>query len=191
MRDIGSQCPERLFRKFRDDGDRNAFRLVVESTTDMLASRARRHGLSAADVDDVVQETYLAVLLGAASFDSSRLFAHWIVGIASNKAVDVQRCMRRRGVAPETPWASLPSRHIDDPEAAERHRALEGAILGLPRHYREVIVLRYQHGMSAEQIGQELSVPPSTVRTRVARGLEQLRRALSAYDPASPVRATA
>jgi RNA polymerase sigma-70 factor (ECF subfamily) len=66
-------------------------------------------------------------------------------------------------------------------EAAERRRDVRAAILALPVHYREVIVLRHFAQMSYEEISESVGVPVKTVKSRLHTARQQLTRQLSSW----------
>ncbi|MEM7205549.1 MAG: sigma-70 family RNA polymerase sigma factor [Planctomycetota bacterium] len=172
--------PELALRRFATMASAEAFRAMVEQTEPTLIRRARRLGVAAADVDDVVQETFLAALRSASSFDAERRVSSWLIGILARKAADVRRTRRRQLRVCETnvePPAEPPSERL---VAEEDRRALATAMCGLPAHYRQVLELRYLEHLNAAAIARCVGVPASTVRTWIARGLERLRESLAA-----------
>lgn len=60
----------------------------------------------------------------------------------------------------------------------EMREQIRGAIEQLPDKYRTVVILRYFHDLSLQEIGDILDMPVTTVKTRVHRGREYLRRKL-------------
>jgi multidrug efflux pump subunit AcrA (membrane-fusion protein) len=76
-----------------------------------------------------------------------------------------------------------------EPESTEHWSELHAAIERLPAKYRDPIVLCYLEGLTHEQAARQLSWPVGTVKTRLARGRERLRRRLRGFDrtfPAAP-----
>jgi RNA polymerase sigma-70 factor (ECF subfamily) len=67
-------------------------------------------------------------------------------------------------------------------ERAERIAAVREAILGLPEHYREVVVLCEIEECSYEEAAVSLDLPVGTVRSRLSRAKQQLKRRLSEYE---------
>ena len=61
------------------------------------------------------------------------------------------------------------------------HREVLEAVLSLPQKYREAVILHYYQGFSQEEIARALSVPPATVRSRLARARKKLEKALKGW----------
>ncbi|MHC4932546.1 MAG: RNA polymerase sigma factor, partial [Planctomycetota bacterium] len=121
------------------------------------------------EVDDVVQDTYVAALGGRHS-------PGWLTTVARNFARTVRRSERRRRKR-ERVAARLES----VPSAAAMAQRLElqerlvAAVRTLESPYREVVVLRFYEGLPPREIARALGVPVETVRTRLQRALGLLR----------------
>ncbi|MEM7201317.1 MAG: sigma-70 family RNA polymerase sigma factor [Planctomycetota bacterium] len=178
---VADPSPECLFLKSRDDADPEAFRIVVERTRPGLTDRARRLGIAAADLDDVIQETYLAAWRGAHRFDPTRRFAGWLVGILRNKAADARRNLDRHNQAPANLYAARRGDPPERPEVGELVGALRQAMSKLPPRDRDILKRRFEQRVKAETIARELGVPPSTVRSVIWRSLRRLRSTMHDY----------
>ena len=114
----------------------------------------------------------------------------WVLRIAANLCRD--RLRRREFTAPlpehEDPFAAAgltfdPSAAMD--EALDRPglaAALERAIAALPEDQREVVVMRHRLGLSHLEMMELLGLPEGTVKSRLARALGTLRRAMEEYQ---------
>ncbi len=135
--------------------------------------------------EDLAQEVFVKAYRALASYDSGRKFASWLFKIAHNTALD----HLRRGELPTVPlaegaddrrdWAEvLVDAGAEDPEAAagrrDLARALEAAIARLRPEYRAAIVLRFQEGLSYQEIAEELGQPIGTVKTNLHRARKAL-----------------
>ena len=135
---------------------------------------ARRLLRDAARADDVVQETWLAVLHSNKS--PSEIHRGWLAGVLRNLARRKLREERRR-----TRREQLVARpHLTDAapptlDAEELRVRLAKLVLALPAHYSEALLLRYYEGLEPAQIAARTGVPASTVRTRIQRGLARIR----------------
>lgn len=168
---------DRLFRRYRDRNDGAALAAVFDATARELLDVACHLIGDAAAAEDLVQETFLAAIRGARRYDASRPVKAWLYGILWREAqrarrdaarvVEPDRLPERRVVGPDE---SLLSREV--PEAVER------ALEGLPRRYREVLEPLVREGRSPEEIARGLRRAPGTVRSQIHRGLERLRRLL-------------
>src|SRR5215472_2491461 len=128
-----------------------------------------------ATADDLFQQTWLQVVRQIHRYDPARSFDTWLFAIAHNTAIDLLR--RRTGECLEDYPASAPDA-LDTLLAGERAEHLAAAMDALPALYREVLTLRFEEGMMLEEIAAVTHAPLSTVKSRVQRGLEALRRSL-------------
>jgi len=141
------------------------------------------------EAEDVTQEAFLRVYRNLDRYDESLKFSTWIYRIATNLCIDRLR-KRRMSYSLDAEsnehdgldgYALIPS---DDrtPESemllSETQRIVREAIETLPAKYKSVMVLRYLHDLSLQEIGEILDMPVTTVKTRVHRGREFLRKKL-------------
>ena len=135
-------------------------------------ARATLHGDG--DVDDVVQDTWLAALQSAPRNPGA--LKAWLGGIARRQAASRVRrdaSTRRREGAVARPDCA--------PSAAEMAarveigRRLVDAVLELEEPYRRAVLLRYYEDLPPREIAEQLGLPVETVRTRIKRGLRMLR----------------
>lgn len=164
-----------LLRLLRS-GDESAFTALYRQWQAPLYRFALRMTGREALAEDVVQETFLTVVNGAPGYDSSRgSFPGWLFGVARN-----QMLRRLRSERPYLPIAEDAGEVAapDDPhlELAERQELvrLRRAILALPEHYREALVLCGLQGVSYEDAAEALGCAVGTVRSRLSRGREIL-----------------
>jgi RNA polymerase sigma-70 factor, ECF subfamily len=135
-----------------------------------------------AQAEDLAQDTFVKVFRNLAAFDPTRRLSSWLFRIAHHTAIDALR----RARAPAVPLDALtPDRApavAPDPDPVEREAlgaAIEQALAGVRPEYRAAITLRYEEGLSFEEIGQVLQVPAATARSHVHRARKELLRALT------------
>ena len=178
----------RLVRRART-GDQQAFAELVALYQDKLYHMAFRMLGNRQEAEDVTQEAFLRVYRNLDRFDEGQKFSTWIYRIATNLCID--RLRKRKQTfsldAESTEhegldgYAVIPS---DDrtPESemllTETQRIVREAIETLPAKYKSVMVLRYLLDLSLQEIGEVLDMPVTTVKTRVHRGREFLRKKL-------------
>jgi RNA polymerase sigma-70 factor (ECF subfamily) len=121
------------------------------------------------DVQDLMQDVFLAGLQKIGSLKDGAAFGAWISAIARNQARMLHRERRATVAVPEDLASS--ARSDDDVAIAE----IVGAILTLPEHYRECLFLRLVHDMSGEDIAERLGLSHGTVRVYLHHGFAQLR----------------
>ncbi|MBI3847991.1 MAG: sigma-70 family RNA polymerase sigma factor [Planctomycetes bacterium] len=168
--------------------DPKALADLFDLTAQDLYRLALRLTGNATDAEDSLQETFLAVMRGASTFDAAMPAGPWLTTVLAH-AVD--RLRSRRGVAPldhEHEPRARESMSADQREDWTRARA---AIDRLPERYRRILILRFEHGLATPEIAAMLRVPDSTVRSLLGRGIARLRRKLGVSSlvllPASSV----
>ncbi len=144
------------------------------------------------EIEDILQETYLAAYRNLATFDRRARFSTWLVRITVNKALDRRR-QRAKVVAldprkHDAESNSTGSEQDPERESARRELAhlLEHAIDALPEAFRRVYVLREVDGMSTKETAESLGLELNTVKTRLHRARALLREQLvSDFDAAT------
>ena len=166
-------------------GDRDrAFSILMSEHGAAVFTRAQRLLGDRHAAKDVLQQTFLEAYRDLASFDGRSSFKTWLLAIATNRALDVVRRMRkdeqRTEPARELPALAddsateLPAR-VDQPR---RLRALEECLQQLTPEARAAVLMRFQQAMTYEQIAQASGDRPVTLHARVTRALPLLRRCL-------------
>ncbi|MGG1519944.1 RNA polymerase sigma factor SigW [Paenibacillus oryzisoli] len=180
---------EARLAKLARNGDRNAFAELVELYKDKIFHLAYRMLNNKQEAEDAVQETFLRVYTNLHRYDENQKFSTWIFRIGTNLCIDKLR-RRRNTYSLDAEmsdgegadfYAMLPS-DDDTPEeqliVSETQAQIHRAIASLPEKYKSVVVLRYLHDMSLQEISDVLDMPVTTIKTRVHRGREYLRKKL-------------
>ncbi len=144
-----------------------------------------------ATAEDIFQQTWLRVAERIRQFDSRRSFDAWLFAVARNLAIDHLRRIAPESLDEETPSGTTAAAELRSAQppaletvlARERAGRLAAAMTGLPVIYREVLTLRFEEEMKLEEIAVVLGTPLSTVKTRLRRSLDTLRRTLEARYP--------
>ncbi len=130
------------------------------------------------DADDLVQDTYAAALERGPKRDGP--LRPWLAGVVKRRAADAKRKGARRAQREER--AAKPEA-IDAASTvaarAELGRRVVDAVMALREPYRTAVLLRHYDGMPPRKIAAKTGVPVETVRTRVRRGLAEVRVMLS------------
>ncbi len=135
--------------------------------------------MSAADVEEITQEVFIAVHDMAPRYKPQSKFRAWLWGISSRKASDWRRkTWVRRRLLRESAGESSPAmawRKEQSPIKKVEQRETIGLMLAaLPRKQREVLMLHVVEGLKGDEIAQLLNIRPKTVRTRLHRARQQL-----------------
>ncbi len=187
-------------------GDEAAFTGVVERYHGPLLRFARLFVGNAAVAEEVVQDTWLAVLKGLPAFEGRSALKSWIFGILANRAKS--RAVREKrtiafselsapgsesepAVDPDRftsagAWSTPPRRWNEDtPEALLLHRealgVVEQAITALPAAQRAVVTLRDVEGFGAAEVCNILEISETNQRVLLHRARSRLRAALERY----------
>jgi RNA polymerase sigma-70 factor (ECF subfamily) len=170
-------------------GDRAAFRALVALYQDRVFALCV--ALAGSDGEDLAQETFVRVHAAIARFDPAgpASLAGWILTIARRLCVDRARARDRQAalaidLAAVAGAAAEPALPLDAQLEAARHaHALRRAVAELPLEQRAVVALQLWDGLDYEEIAAVEAVPVGTVRSRLARAKESLRRALGRVEP--------
>ena len=133
--------------------------------------------------EDFFQETWIRVLERGHQYDGKSKFEAWLFSIARHLVIDWQRQKKIQSLdALTNPDEGAPVEFAgDDPSplhlvlAEESEGAVHASLEKLPAIYREVLLLRFQEELGLAEIATVLSAPISTVKSRLYRGLEDLR----------------
>jgi RNA polymerase sigma-70 factor (ECF subfamily) len=177
MAQVPDDPETRLFVRFRDRGDVAALGELYDATAAELLRVAMHLVREPAHAEDLVQQTFVAAIEGAARFDAQRRVRAWLLGVLANLARKLHRDHAR---TPPTVTAEPSADPAALAAVEEFTTQVDAAIDTLPEVYRPVLVLHCKHGMIAAEIAHALRRPPGTVRTQLVRGLEMLKHALPA-----------
>ena len=177
-----SLSDEEIVARVRAD-DTALFELLMRRHNQRLYRAVRSIVRDETEVEDVLQEAYVSAFTHLNQFQARARFSTWLTRIAVHEALHRSKRKRRFTGSEEV---------VDDlesPEAGPEKRAfhgelrqiLEAAVDHVPEGYRTVFVLREVEGLSTAETAACLSIPEETVKTRLHRARQQLRRQL---DPA-------
>jgi RNA polymerase sigma-70 factor, ECF subfamily len=170
-------------------GDKRAFDLLVLKYQQKVAGVVSRYLRDQADIQDVVQDSFIKAYRALPNFRGDSAFYTWIYRIAINTAKNYLVSKSRRppvrdvdAEVAEQLDAGERLKSRDTPEDAlmmqEVERAVWQAINTLPDELRTAITLREIDGMSYEEIAQVMECPVGTVRSRIFRAREIIDSAL-------------
>jgi len=163
-------------------GESSAFDLLVTRWEDKIRGASYRLLGSEEEARDAAQEAFLKAYRALPGFKREARFSSWLYQIAVNLCRD--RLRRRKGrtlvslEALEEVGPVIASRGPGTQDLVEQidlRRAVRRAIAALSEEQREVVILKEYQGLTFLEIAQALELPISTVKTRLYRGLGQLR----------------
>ena len=162
-------------------GNEDDFRALVRRYDRLVWRLALRLIPNVADVEEVVQDTFVRVWRGLPAFQSGSTFRTWLMRIASNRVTDFMRLRGRKDV----PTVSLDGvrSHAPDPErlvwfSEVQKRLFETMREELSEMEQKAFTLRHFEGMSNAEISGELGVPEAAARQAIRRAMDKLRDVL-------------
>lgn len=176
----GGLAPDRELLRDAAEGDERAVRALYREHVDRVyRCVARILGRDDGDVEDVVQQVFLAALDGAERFDGRSKVSTWIVGIASRKALDAVRARSRRGRWSKVTELVGIGRPASRPDA--RHDSLteaERALAELTPEQRTVFVLHQVEGYTFKEIQGMTDTGISTLHARLKAARKRIDASL-------------
>jgi len=173
---------ESLVRQF-NRGDETAFDRIVEGYSADIAVLANRLLGWPGEVEDIVQDVFLAAFLGLKKFRCECSLKSWLFTITINKCRSYRykqmiylRFFSRAAVKASAAGACDESKARMDDETFHKVRL---AVLALPLRYREPVVLRYLQELSTDEIIQILGISKNALQVRLSRARERLRQDLA------------
>jgi RNA polymerase sigma-70 factor (ECF subfamily) len=177
----------------RQKGERAAFEELIQTYQGLVYGLACRLVRDREEARDLAQETFLKAYRHIGSFRGECGLKTWLYRLAVNQASNNRRWWRRRrrdetvslddslGETTVTVGDRLECGDRSPEQVAlhrERHRLLLDALDTLKSDYRIAVVLRDIEELSYEEIAQTLDLPLGTVKSRIARGRDDLRKRL-------------
>jgi RNA polymerase sigma-70 factor (ECF subfamily) len=169
-------------------GDVDSFNQLVSRWERPIFALAYRTLGRDEDARDVVQDAFLRAYRGLRGFKGEAKFSSWLYRITLNLCRDWMRRERRAPLVqvPEgTDVTDLADAQASPSESVEElvgrremSRAVAKAMAELPEDQRIAILLKEYHGLTFQEIADQLNCPLSTVKTRLYQGLSVLRRRL-------------
>lgn len=171
-------------------GDQSAFSDIVNLYQHKLYQVCFRMLGNKQEAEDIAQEAFVRAYINLHTYDQKRKFSTWLYRIATNLCID--RIRKKKpdyyldaevagtdGLDMYSHIAStekLPDETVEQMELQDR---IQYEISRLPDKYRAVIVLKYIEDLSLQEISEILDLPLGTVKTRIHRGREALRKQLN------------
>jgi RNA polymerase sigma-70 factor, ECF subfamily len=171
-------------------GDQNAFAEIVELYKDKVYQLCYRMLGNPHEAEDIAQEAFIRAYTNIQSYDSNKKFSTWLYRIATNLSIDRIRKKKPdyyldaevaggEGLTLYSQVAADVTLPEEEVQYVELQEIIQEEILKLPDKYRSVIVLKYIEELSLKEISEILDLPINTVKTRIHRGREALRKQLS------------
>jgi RNA polymerase sigma-70 factor (ECF subfamily) len=167
------------------DGDRDAFRVLIERYEGMVFDLTHQYSDSNEDAEDLAQDVFLRAYRRIGDLRNPDRFSSWLYGIALNRCRDYAKNVRRETYAfsrTEREDADL----LDDDTSRqdlkvmreERGSQLWAALEELKPTYATPFLMKYRDGLTYQAMSERLDVSVGALKVRVHRARKKLRRLL-------------
>ncbi|MDO4581994.1 MAG: sigma-70 family RNA polymerase sigma factor [Bacillota bacterium] len=168
------------------EGKITAFEILVNRYQKQIFALAYRLGGDYDEAQDMAQEAFVRIYRELARFDQSRSFFSWMYRVAHNVCINHLH-KRPKNTTPLDDFymaaennSSLDALPPELFEQKEHAQMIGEAIAALPEEYRLPLVLKYLEDMSYQQIAEQMSLPVTTIETRLFRARNMLKKLLAA-----------
>lgn len=179
---------KRVVKKVKK-GDKQAYSQLVDLYKQKVYQICFRMVGSTHEAEDLAQEAFIKAYINIDSYDTDKKFSSWLYRIATNLTIDRLRKKKpdfyldaeitgTDGLTMYTQLASNGKLPDDRVVELEMQETVQTAILRLPAKYRSAVSLKYFDDLSLKEISEILDIPVATVKTRIYRGREALRKYL-------------
>lgn len=158
-------------------GDRAAFDALIARWHEPLWSYLRRLSNSDDAARDLSQDTWLRIFRGIAALREPARLRPWLFGVARNVAMDRLRAQYAQAPLADVNLEEIPAA-TESANLEEEIATLEAGLETLPIVERETLTLFYLRELSLEEIAGLVGVPVGTVKSRLFRARQLLRRVL-------------
>lgn len=176
---------EKALIRRAQQGEMDAFRLLVEQSKANVYRLAYDLTGSRHDAEDLTQEVFVKAFRSLASFRGDAAWGTWIYRITVNACHDHRKRMKPTDEYDDEDEAGAGDGREPGPdrraEADVMKRHIDEALGRLPQREREVFVLRHYHDLPLKEIAESLKLAEGTVKSHLFRAIQQLRRELAFY----------
>ena len=167
-------------------GDADAVRVLYERYGRLVYGLAVQVTGDAAAAEEVCQDVFMRVWEKSGTYRADKgTVVTWVARITRNRAIDVLRSLRSRGIGlpqPDDELAGLPETSGEDPGdrlwQSFREGEVRDAVAALPRDQRQALSLAFFRGLTHREIAEALGEPLGTVKTRIRDAMTKLRSSL-------------
>lgn len=181
---LGEYDPDWSLVRAMAEGDVRALHELYARYGPLLLAFLQARTGNRQSAEELLQDVMLAAWDHAARFEARSRVKTWLLVIARNRAINAHR-KRQIPVIHLSDVFQVQSEDTGPMEAAERRErkdAVRQAITQLPEPQREVLTLVFYHGLTGPEVAEVLAISEGTVKSRLHRAKEMLKRVLSGQD---------
>jgi RNA polymerase sigma factor (sigma-70 family) len=167
-----------LLDRFVDRRDQDAFAVLVQRHGPMVLALCRRVLNDDHDTEDAFQAVFVILARKASSIAKTGSVASWLYKVSFRVALRLRAARARRRSNQPLAAAKMADSPVADAVLRELRQLLDEELSQLPEKYRAPLVLCYFQGQTNEEAAQSLRCPTGTVKIRLMRGREILRKRL-------------
>lgn len=171
------------------EGDERAYKKLLENYRGAIFNLLYKMVRNREETEDLVQEAFIKAFNALSTFNEEYAFSTWLYKIAVNNCIDHIRKKKLKTYSIDKPVPSKDGelgREFPDTSMSpdkeilseEKSNIIENAIEDLPENYKTVIVMRHKEERSYEEIAEILNIPLGTVKARIFRAREMLKKKL-------------
>ena len=174
-------------------GQKDQYALLMRKYNQRLYRICKGYLKDEAEIEDVMQETYIKAYQNLAKFENRSKFSSWLTRILINECLQRLKKMKRETLL-DNSEVQMKTMNLTDrrsPETESLNKELKGIletnIALLPEKYRAVFIMREVEKMSVDETAESLEISDSNVKVRLNRAKEMLRTALMNTYPVGEV----
>ena len=170
-------------------GTERAMETCVTKYGGLVWSIAQRYAKDRSSAEDIVQETFTDLWKSAGRYDPSVATETTFIGmLARRRAIDFARKESRQPLLEPLPDAESLANVSEEPSGAVRCESEEvrAALRQLPEETQQIFSLHFDEGMTHPEIVEKTGLPLGTVKTRLRRGLIDVRNLLHRLESVQP-----
>ncbi len=170
-------------------GDAQAFEGIVRRWQGPLVNMAWRYCRDRGRAEEMAQEAFVRAWRGLAGWRRESSFSTWLFALAANVfRSELQRIPAVNVPLEDAPEPAGPAMQHEGLARRQSEDTVRRAVLALPHRYREPVVLYYFHEMDVTAVASTMGLPDGTVKARLARGRELLRKRFPHLrEPSAPL----
>ncbi len=175
----GTEPNDDALARQAQQGNREAFLTLYNLYLNRVYNRVKSR-VPVQDVEDVVQDIFIAVIRSLGSFEQRSQFGTWLYTIVNRQIADFYRKHYRTGGQQGQTLSledveRLPDRSRSDQEHVDEQALVQKALATLPDHYQEIILMRFADKLTFAEIAQQRGQSLEAVKSLYRRALQAIR----------------